>query len=352
MNEEAEQMMQRCLELAERGSGRVAPNPMVGAVLVHDGTVIGEGYHQAYGKPHAEVNCLNSVPQNKQELIGRSTLYVSLEPCTHFGKTPPCTDLILRRKIPRVVVGSIDPFTPVAGKGVLRLRKAGVQVDVGILDTECAWMNRRFFTFHIRQRPYIILKWAQSADGFLAGSGPHRVKISNPLSDRWVHRWRSEEAAILIGANTARKDDPLLTNRLWSGQSPQRVVLDPHLSLPDTLEMFQKGAPVWVYNYHRTAQRGQIRWIQISEEADFLPAVMADLHARQILSVMVEGGLFTLNAFLKDALWDEARVITGSGKLGSGLPAPSSPAGPPVAYWPVRDDHMALFIQEDGPSSL
>jgi diaminohydroxyphosphoribosylaminopyrimidine deaminase/5-amino-6-(5-phosphoribosylamino)uracil reductase len=352
MKEEAEKMMQRCLELAARGSGLVAPNPMVGAVLVHEGRVIGEGYHHRYGAPHAEVNCLNSVPADKTNLISHSTLYVSLEPCTHFGKTPPCTELILQKKIPEVVIGCLDPFAPVAGKGVKRLREAGVKVEVGLLAKACAWQNRRFFTFHVHKRPYIVLKWAQSADGFLAGPDLSRTKISNVLSDRWVHRWRSEEAAILIGAGTARLDDPLLTNRLWSGGSPQRIVLDPGLSIPDTLQMLRDGLPTWVYNCQRAADQDQAHWIKIPPDADFLPAVLADLHARNLLSVMVEGGPFTLGAFIARDLWDEARTITGPSEFGEGLQAPSLPMLTLEACWSVRDDHMTLFVNNHGAGDV
>ena len=257
--------MHRCLELAGHGSGYVSPNPMVGAVLVHSGRIIGEGYHQRYGQAHAEVNCIDSVSETDRRLIGESTLYVSLEPCAHFGKTPPCTDLIIKHKIPKCVVGCRDPFKEVDGKGIEKLRAAGVHVEVGVLEKECKELNKRFFTFHTEHRPYIILKWAQTGDGFIAGplnpsaswrrtfedSGEtkviqERLLISNEYSNRLVHKWRSEEASILVGTNTALLDDPELTTRLWTGPSPVRIVLDMNLRLPSSLKMFNDTGQ----NYH------------------------------------------------------------------------------------------------------
>src|SRR4026209_222335 len=207
--------MLRCLELAEKGSGYVAPNPMVGAVLVHDGKIIGEGYHRQYGQAHAEVNCLSSIKEGDKNKIARSVLYVSLEPCSHFGKTPPCTDLIITNKIPNVVIGCSDPFKEVNGKGIEKLKAAGVNVVYGILERECQQLNKRFFTFHTRHRPYIILKWAETADGKIAGDGASRLFISNEQTNRLVHKWRSEEASILVGTNTVLMHDPELTTRNW-----------------------------------------------------------------------------------------------------------------------------------------
>ncbi|HVS95811.1 MAG TPA: bifunctional diaminohydroxyphosphoribosylaminopyrimidine deaminase/5-amino-6-(5-phosphoribosylamino)uracil reductase RibD, partial [Puia sp.] len=211
--------MRRCLQLARLGAGHVAPNPMVGAVLVFEDRVIGEGYHRRYGGPHAEPECIASVAEPDKTLIGRSTLYVSLEPCAHHGKTPPCADLIVRMGISRVVIGCRDPFPEVNGKGIERLRAAGVEVQTGILEDECVRLNKRFFTFHLEDRPFIVLKWAQTARGFIAHSraGAERLRISNEITDRLVHKWRSEEASILVGPRTAVLDDPALTVRLWKG---------------------------------------------------------------------------------------------------------------------------------------
>jgi diaminohydroxyphosphoribosylaminopyrimidine deaminase/5-amino-6-(5-phosphoribosylamino)uracil reductase len=214
---------------------------MVGAVLVYEDRIIGEGYHQLYGKAHAEVNCINSVKEEDQPLIARSTIYVSLEPCAHYGKTPPCADLIIARRIPRVVVGCRDPFPEVDGKGIEKLRAAGVEVTVGVLEAECKELNRRFFTFHTQHRPYIVLKWAQSMNGRIAGDGEGRVLISNAYTNRLVHRWRSEEAGILVGTRTALADDPALTARLWNGPDPVRLVIDKELRLPGTTLLLSVG---------------------------------------------------------------------------------------------------------------
>src|SRR5258706_4656586 len=246
--------MYRCLQLAAPGAGYVAPNPMVGAVLVHNGRIIGEGYHQHYGEAHAEVNCINQAALSGLiDTIPESTLVVSLEPCTHFGKTPPCADLIIKHKIPKVVIGCRDPFGEVNGKGIEKLKAAGIEVEQGVLEKECIDLNKRFFVFHTQHRPYIILKWAETADGFIAPSLPaapsinlwrpmegrieedstsRRLLISNEYTDRVVHKWRSEEAAILVGTNTVENDNPELTTRLWPGNSPVRLVVDMNLRLP------------------------------------------------------------------------------------------------------------------------
>lgn len=218
--------MQRCLELAAMGAGQVAPNPMVGAVLVHQGRIIGEGYHRQYGQAHAEVNCVNSVAEEERSLIPLATMYVSLEPCAHHGKTPPCADLIVAQGIKQVVIGCMDTFSAVAGKGIEKLEKAGIKVETGVLEAECRQINRRFFTFHEQQRPYIVLKWAQSRNGLVAGAGGVPVRISNKYSDRLVHKWRSEEMGILAGTRTAINDNPRLNNRLWTGKDPVRIIID------------------------------------------------------------------------------------------------------------------------------
>ena len=221
--------MERCLELARKAIGYVAPNPMVGAVLVHENRIIGEGWHREFGQAHAEVNCIDSVIEDDKKYIAYSTLYVSLEPCSHFGKTPPCADLIIKNGIQHVVIGSRDPFPDVNGKGIEKLRSAGINVSVGLMEDECIQLNKRFFTFYNKHRPYIILKWAETADGKLSAGSKERLKISNEYSNRLVHQWRSEEASIMIGTNTALYDDPELTTRLWHGRSPTRVVVDMNL---------------------------------------------------------------------------------------------------------------------------
>jgi len=315
--------MQRCLELAVLGAGSVAPNPVVGAVLVYDGRVIGEGYHRQYGEAHAEVNCINSVLKENEKYISKSTLYVSLEPCAHFGKTPPCADLIIENKIPNVVIGCKDSFAAVNGKGIEKLEAAGVNVIVGILEKEAIELNRRFFTFHQKQRPYIILKWAQSNDGRIAGAGSSRVLISNEFSNRLVHKWRSEEASILVGTNTALQDDPALTTRLWPGKNPVRIVIDKELKLPAHLKLLDGRVKTIVFNYARQEDKGLLSYQQLDKEKDILPQILSALHSQNIQTVIVEGGTKLLQSFIDEGLWDEARVITNSTlNMGKGLAAP------------------------------
>ena len=328
--------MQRCLELARLGAGYVAPNPMVGAVLVHGGRIIGEGYHQLYGKAHAEVNCVAAVKEEDRPLIRDATMYVSLEPCAHFGKTPPCADLIIAQKIPRVVVGCRDPFPEVDGKGIEKLRAAGVEVEVGVLEEECKALNRRFFTFHTRCRPYIVLKWAQSADGKIAagagggsrspkGDSRSRVLISNDYSNRLVHKWRSEEAAILVGTNTALSDDPALTVRLWTGQDPVRLVIDRELRLPESLRLFDGAVRTIVFNTVRQEEMPDrnLLYYRLSKEDDLVSQIARALYELKIQSVLVEGGTQLLQSFIDAGYWDEARVITSNElEIPGGLAAP------------------------------
>ena len=316
--------MQRCLELALLGMGDVAPNPMVGCVVVRDGIIIGEGYHQKIGGPHAEVNAIRSV-KNK-ELLSQSVLYVSLEPCTHFGKTPPCTNLIIENRIPKVVIGTVDPFIKVAGKGIEHMQNAGIEVVVGILEKECHELNRRFFTFHENKRPYILLKWAQTLDGFVdtdRTETQHPTWITNALSKRLVHKQRSEESAILIGTNTAEFDNPALTVREWIGNQPIRMVIDRVGRLNQDLTVFDGKAPTWVFTEKDLPEKRNIKYIRLDFDRDILPQMMSELYNRNILSVVVEGGSILLNSFLQDGLWDEAFVYTGNQFFGKGVPAPN-----------------------------
>ena len=317
--------MQRCLELAALGLGYVAPNPMVGCVVVHNGKIIGEGYHQKYGEAHAEVNAIHSV-KNK-ELLSQSTLYVTLEPCAHFGKTPPCSDLIIENRIPRVVVGTIDPFAQVAGKGIEKMRRAGINVKVGMLENECREQNRRFFTFHEKKRPYIILKWAQTADGFIdrERTGDENDKpawITNELARRLVHKQRSEEAAILIATNTAEKDNPSLTVREWKGNQPYRLVLDRTGRLKPDLHLFDGTSPTLVFTASETKSRALVEYVKIDFANDPLPQVMNHLYQNDIQSVIVEGGTQLLTSVITKGLWDEAHVYFGNQFFGNGVKAP------------------------------
>lgn len=319
----SESFMQRCLDLALLGMGDVAPNPMVGCVIVHNGLIIGEGYHQKFGQAHAEVNAIQAVLS--PELLTQSTLYVSLEPCAHFGKTPPCADLIIKSGIPHVVIGTIDPFVKVAGAGIERMEKAGIKVEVGVLEKECRELNRRFFTFHAQKRPYIILKWAQTLDGFMdtdRTETQHPTWITNAISKRLVHKQRSQESAILIGTNTAAYDNPALTVREWTGNQPIRMVLDRRLRLDHSLCVFDQQAPTWIFTQGELPDTQNLRYIRLDYNLNILPQIMAALYERQVLSLIVEGGSMLLNSFLQAGLWDEAFVYTGNQYFGRGIQAP------------------------------
>ncbi|CAN5788515.1 bifunctional diaminohydroxyphosphoribosylaminopyrimidine deaminase/5-amino-6-(5-phosphoribosylamino)uracil reductase RibD [soil metagenome] len=319
-----EQYMHRCLQLAVMGAGFVAPNPMVGAVLVHEGKIIGEGYHIQYGQAHAEVNCINSVEEEDQHLIPLSTIYVSLEPCAHYGKTPPCADLIIAKKILRVVVGCRDPFKQVDGKGIEKLKAAGINVTVGILEKECMELNKRFFTFQTGHMPYIILKWAKTSNNKIAAGPDERLLITNPLTNKLVHKWRSEEAGILVGTNTALLDDPELNNRLWSGKSPVRLLVDMHLRLPSSLRILNKQQPTIVFNLlqHDMNESG-LSYYLVAEDAGIVHQIMNACYQNNIQSILVEGGAKLLQSFIDEYLWDEARIITNESLvIEEGLNAP------------------------------
>lgn len=337
-----ENYMDRCLQLAALGAGQVAPNPLVGAVLVYNDRIIGEGFHQQFGKAHAEVNCFESVAADDEKLLPDATLYVSLEPCAHVGKTPPCADLIIEKGVKKVVVGCIDPFGAVAGRGVEKLKNAGLSVTVGVLEKECQWVNRRFFTFHQKQRPYIILKWAQTADGKI-GAGKERMKITNALSDRIVHQWRSEEAAILVGTNTALIDDPALTTRLVPGHDPVRLVIDKQLRLPQNLQLFDGSVATIVFNENEEKQEHNLFHYLIQKDQPVLPQILQALHNLSLQSVLVEGGARLLQSFINAGLWDEARVIEATGvSFPQGIAAPVLPTSF-YASEAVDTDHIYYY---------
>jgi diaminohydroxyphosphoribosylaminopyrimidine deaminase / 5-amino-6-(5-phosphoribosylamino)uracil reductase len=314
--------MYRCLQLAQLGSGHTAPNPMVGAVLVYNDRIIGEGHTQPYGQAHAEVMCINSVAEADKHLISSAVLYVSLEPCAHHGKTPPCSDLIIRSGITQVVVGCADPFEAVNGKGIAQLQAAGIKVVTGILEKECQALNQRFFTYHIQQRPYIILKWAQSANGQVGTHGK-RTAISGPITNRLVHRWRSEEMAIMVGGRTAITDNPQLTTRLWQGKSPIRIVVAGETLLPDHLHLFDGAVPTIVFASGQAAQYPHASYYPLPTGEAAIPELLGQLYQLQINSVLVEGGARLLQSFINSGLWDEARIITNTKLvIEHGLPAP------------------------------
>jgi diaminohydroxyphosphoribosylaminopyrimidine deaminase / 5-amino-6-(5-phosphoribosylamino)uracil reductase len=315
--------MQRCLHLASLGAGNTAPNPLVGAILVHEGRIIGEGFHEKYGCAHAEVNCIESVKSNDRPLISSSTLFVSLEPCCHQGKTPPCTDLIIREKIPTVVIGCRDPFPLVNGKGIEKLEASGVRVEYPVLEESAKEKNRRFFTFHQHKRPYIILKWAQSANLKMAGEPGKRIMISNTYSNRLVHKWRTEEAGILIGTKTALMDNPELTTRLWPGKNPIRIVLDQKLRLPDSLKIFDGSFATIILNGSTDLSAGNRLFKKINPERPVVIAILDALHSLNILSILVEGGAKLLHSFIVEDCWDELRIITNNEmNIPEGISAP------------------------------
>ncbi|GAB3250499.1 bifunctional diaminohydroxyphosphoribosylaminopyrimidine deaminase/5-amino-6-(5-phosphoribosylamino)uracil reductase RibD [Larkinella harenae] len=314
--------MSRALELARLGRGHVSPNPMVGCVIVHNQRIIGEGWHRQYGGPHAEVNAVRSVTD--ETLLPEATVYVTLEPCSHFGKTPPCADLLIEKRVKKVVVCNDDPNPLVAGKGLAKLRAAGIEVETGLLADEGRELNRRFFTFIEQQCPYLILKWAETADGFMAPADFRPMPISGALSRQLVHKWRTEEDAFLIGTNTARYDNPQLNVRLWSGRNPVRVVIDKLLQLPSSLHLFDSFQPTLVYSTvpAQTETDSRTTYVSLNPEADFLTQLVADLYRKKIQSVVVEGGAVLLNSFLERGLWDEVKIFKSSHVLGAGLAAP------------------------------
>ncbi len=315
--------MRRALQLARQGAGHTSPNPMVGAVIVGpDGTIIGEGWHRKCGQGHAEVNAVASV--NDPSLLKDSTIYVTLEPCSHYGKTPPCAKLIIERGIPRVVVGALDPFVKVSGRGVAMLREAGVEVVVGVLEEECRMLNCRFMTAHTTGRPWVQLKWAQTADGFIAlppEAGENPLHMSTPVTMRLMHRQRALCDAIVVGAATARIDDPSLTTRYWPGKSPLRVVLSRQLSIPDNLKLLNDGMPTIIYNSMKNETRGAVEYVKM-DTSD--PQIwLTDLYRRGITSVMVEGGTDVLQQMIDAGAWDETRIEVSPRRVGQGTAAPS-----------------------------
>ncbi|WP_276484689.1 bifunctional diaminohydroxyphosphoribosylaminopyrimidine deaminase/5-amino-6-(5-phosphoribosylamino)uracil reductase RibD [Paraflavitalea pollutisoli] len=346
-----ETYLHRCLELARQAAGYTAPNPMVGAVLVHEGRIIGEGWHRQYGGPHAEPNCIHSVAEVDQHLIPQSTLYVSLEPCAHFGKTPPCADLLVHHRIPRVVIGCRDPFVQVDGKGIDKLKAAGVEVTLGVLETESEQLNKRFFTFHRQRRPYIVLKWAQTANGFIGNEDHSRLLISNELTNRLVHQWRSEEAAILVGTNTALHDNPQLNTRHWSGPNPIRLVVDKDLRLPTSLKLFDGSTRTIVFNTRQHSEEGAVQYYQLTQATNLnlVHQIAQACYQLNILSVLVEGGARLLQSFIDENLWDEARIITNEQlRVNTGVRAPLLGAATLLETQTLETDTIRILKKADG----
>lgn len=312
--------MRRALELALLGQGKVAPNPMVGCVVVHQDRIIGEGWHEQYGQAHAEVNAIRRVKE--LEVLAESTVYVNLEPCAHFGKTPPCADLLVQHRVKRVVVANQDPNPLVAGKGLAKLQAAGIEVSVGILAEEGRVLNKRFFTFMEQQRPYIVLKWAESSDNLIARSNYDSKWISSLLSRQRVHQWRTQEAAIMVGTQTALHDNPQLNARLWEGTQPLRLVIDRFLRLPQHLHLFDQSLPTWCYNTLKEERQGNLYWKKIAGK-NLVAELLEDLYQNKIQSLLVEGGAALLSRFIEAGLWDEARVFQAQNTyFGEGIAAP------------------------------
>lgn len=339
-----EKYMRRALQLARLGAEHTSPNPMVGAVIVGpDGAIIGEGWHRQCGQAHAEVNAVASVKDDS--LLKESTIYVTLEPCSHYGKTPPCARLLIERGIPRVVVGCLDPFEKVAGRGVAMLREAGIEVVVGVLEQECRNLNRRFMTAHTAGRPWVQLKWAQTADGFIAlppDAGENPLHMSTPVTMKLMHRQRSLCDAIVVGAATARIDDPALTTRYWPGKSPLRVVMSRGLSLPDNLRLLTDGRPTVIYNGVKNAVQGVVEYVKL--DTTHPQAWLQDLYRRGVNSVMVEGGLRLLQWLIDAGAWDEARIEVSPRRVGQGVKAPRIDAAP-VAQYHIDGNTITLIRQ-------
>lgn len=320
--------MLRCIKIARNGLGFTAPNPMVGAVIVYNDIVIGEGFTSSYGGAHAEVNAIQSV--SDKALLRESTLYVTLEPCSHYGKTPPCADLILKNKIPNVVIGTLDPHEKVAGKGIQKLKDAGCHVTIGILEKECIEHHKRFLTFHKKKRPYIILKWAETLDGYIAPDDDVRSNkaqpfwITNNYSRQLTHQWRMEEQAILVGTTTVLKDNPKLDTRHYSGNNPLRITFDKDLKIPASFNILDTSNPTIVLTQNKDTSRYKagIDYEQIDFSKNIAQQICDILYNRNVISIIIEGGSQTLESFIKANLWDEARVFTGSSSFHQGLKAP------------------------------
>lgn len=316
--------IKRCIDIARLGAGNVAPNPMVGAVLVYNGSVIGEGWHKKYGEAHAEVNCINSVKDKHKKFIPDATLYVSLEPCAHYGKTPPCADFIIHHRIKKVVIGCRDIFAKVNGAGIKKMQNAGVEVITGICEDECVVLNKRFFTFHQKKRPYVILKWAQTCDGFIGSNGNNRMLITNEITNRIVHKWRSEEAAIVVGTRTVLQDNPMLTNRYYFGGSPVRMFVDKHLGVQGNFHLLNNEAATIIFNTLKDEAGERLTYAKISFEEEVEKQILQYCFEKNVLSIIVEGGAKLLQSFIDAGLWDEYRVITNTTMQAyEGVAAPS-----------------------------
>ncbi|AIM36454.1 riboflavin biosynthesis protein RibD [Sphingobacterium sp. ML3W] len=342
-----ESYMHRCLELAVLGAGTTSPNPMVGAVIVFEDQIIGEGYTSPYGGAHAEVNAIQQVLDRYHEdaaaILHAAVFYVSLEPCAHYGKTPPCADLIAKYKPKKVCIACLDPFAKVDGKGITILKEAGIAVEVGLLEQEALWLNRRFFTRVQKNRPYVILKWAESADGFIGKEG-EQVWISNQASKQLVHKWRAEEDAILVGTKTALVDNPSLTVREWKGRNPKRILIDKLLVVPTDAAILNDEAETLIFNAVKSEWMGHNKYIELENFDWYLPQnILYQLYLMDVQSIIIEGGAKTLNLFIEAGLWDEARIFKGTSILGEGIKAPHI-SGTLKKTKKVSDDRLEIWV--------
>ncbi len=342
--------MQRCIELATKGRQNVKPNPMVGCVIVHNDVIIGESYHKKYGQPHAEVNAINSVKD--KSLLKESTLYVNLEPCAHHGKTPPCSDLIIKEELKRVVVGCKDSFAKVAGKGIEKMRNAGIKVDVGILEKESLELNKAFFTFHQKQRPYIILKWAQTLDGYIDVIR----KAEDPIGVNWithpnlrlpVHKWRSEETAILVGAGTAKNDNPRLNTREWYGKNPLRILFAQKDKISKNWHLLDDNINTIVFTNKEIQDTESTTYINLDFQDNPIQQMLKILYNKDIQTIIVEGGQMMLQSFININIWDEARVLIGDKTFGTGLEAPKLPKRHSKNYRYSKDTIIHYLNEEN-----
>lgn len=344
--------MARCLQIASYGVGNVSPNPLVGAVIVHNNMIIGEGFHRKYGEPHAEPNAINSV-KNKA-LLSESTLYVSLEPCSHYGKTPPCANLIVESKIPRVIIGTLDPNPCVAGRGVEILRNAGIEVLVGVMEDECRETNKRFFTFQVHKRPYVLLKWAQTHDGFIdkirTDSTEKPLSISNSITSQLTHKMRSENQSILVSTNTVVLDNPSLTVRNWSGKSPLRIALDRQNRIPENSHILDGSVQSIVFTEDERPAKPNVEYVMMNFDENCLNTILKQIHKRNIHSVMVEGGAKLLNSFIKAGYWDEANVEVSGQIIHEGISAPIFNKQP--VRRTIIEGHEWLFFKNEKNFSL
>lgn len=336
--------MQRCIELAKKGLGSTYPNPLVGSVIVANDVIIGEGWHKKAGEAHAEVNAISSVKD--KSLLKNATIYVSLEPCSHFGKTPPCCDLILKNEIPNIVIGTVDPFAKVAGTGIAKLVAEGKNVTVGVLEDECNELNKRFFTFHTQKRPYIILKWAETADGFIAPETKEvkePVWISNAISKQLVHKWRTEEQGILVGKYTALDDNPELTARLYKGNNPTRILIDRNNDVPANFKIKNKEAKTIVLNETRQETEGNITYDTLNFTKKTIQQIVNKLYEHNIQSVIIEGGANSLQHFINANYWDEARVFIGNSTFKKGTAAPQLKNAKLIAKETILNDQLSIY---------